>query len=280
MPYCHIALYTLLAMLAFAGNSLLCRLALASASIDPAAFTLIRLFSGAAVLWLIFLARTGSSKLAGSWGGAVALVIYAVSFSYGYVSSPAAMGALLLFAAVQATMIGFGLWRGERLARWQSCGFAIALVGLLILLLPGLSAPPLWGSLLMLLAGVAWGSYSLAGRRQGDPLAATTGNFIRSLVLIIPLLLFAYADFKLTSAGVVYAIASGAVASGLGYAIWYSAIKGLTATSASVVQLSVPLITALGGVLFLGEVISLRLMLVTIAILGGIALVMLGQVRT
>jgi len=168
---------TLLAMLAFAGNSLLCRMALSRTGIDAASFTSVRLVSGALVLWLIVRARAGSSAVAGSWSSAFALFAYAAAFSLSYATVSAATGALLLFGAVQATMIGHGLWFGERLSNWQLVGLVMALAGLVGLLLPGLSAPPLQGSLLMLIAGVAWGAYSLRGRGAGDPLRVTAGNF-------------------------------------------------------------------------------------------------------
>ena len=281
MPPGRIAFLTLLAMFAFAGNSLLCRLALASASIDPAVFTVIRLLAGAVTLWLILLGCKLPLQMLGSWRAALALTVYAASFSYGYIEITAATGALLLFAAVQATMVGVGLWRGERLALWQMAGFAIALLGLLILLMPGLTAPPLLGTLLMLLSGIAWGIYSLLGKGQGDPLSMTAGNFSRALVLVAPVLLASFSftaePLPFTSLGIIYAVLSGAVASGMGYAVWYSAIKGLEATTASVVQLSVPLITAVGGVVFLGEMLSVRLLVAAAAILGGIALVIVQR---
>ncbi len=261
-------------MLAFAGNSLLCRLALRQTGIDPGSFTTIRLLSGALVLWLLVVHRGGSARpMAGSWASALALFAYAAGFSYAYVNLSAGTGALLLFGAVQATMISWGLWSGERLALRQVAGLACALAGLAGLLLPGLSAPPVGGALLMLAAGVAWGVYSLRARGGGDPTRVTAGNFVRCVPLALALgvatLPWATADL----AGTAYAIASGAVASGLGYAIWYMALGGLNATRAASVQLSVPVIAAIGGMLLLGEPLSLRLVLASGAILGGIALV-------
>ena len=265
---------TLLAMLAFAGNSLLCRLALRHTHIDAASFTGIRIASGAIVLALILRWRGGPHGLAGSWPSAMALFIYAATFSFSYVSLTAATGALLLFGSVQATMIGVGLWRGERLNGWRSFGLLMAGAGLVGLLLPGLSAPPLTGSLLMLVAGLAWGVYSLRGKASGDPLAVTAGNFIRAVVLAVALCAAMLPRASLDLNGALYALASGALASGVGYAIWYTALPDLKVTSAATVQLSVPVMAALGGVAFLDETLDARLLLSSAAILGGIALVL------
>ena len=264
---------TLLAMLAFAANSLLCRAALKHSTIDAASFTLVRLVSGALVLWLMVRVRDGRPVAAGGWASALALFVYAAAFSFAYVSLTAATGALLLFGAVQTTMIGVGLYRGERLRAVQTTGLACALAGLLGLLLPGLSAPPWQGSLLMLAAGVAWGVYSLRAKGSGDPLRATAGNFLRAVVFAAALSLVMRSSMALDAAGIGWAIASGALASGVGYAIWYTALAGLKATSAATVQLSVPVIAALGGVVLLGEPLTLRLVIASGAILGGIALV-------
>lgn len=277
MSSLRIIVLTVLAMIAFAGNSLLCRLALRDTTIDAASFTAIRLGSGAVMLWLVVRLRGGAYTGAGSWRSALALFAYAAGFSFAYLSLPAASGALLLFGAVQATMIGHGLWAGERLRRMQLAGLALALAGLVGLLLPGLSAPPLQGSLLMLGAGVAWGVYSLRGRGAGDATQVTAGNFLRAVPIAAALSLLMIGDVSLDRAGIAYAVASGALASGLGYAIWYTALPGLKATKAATVQLSVPVIAALGGVAFLGEAITLRLMLASVAILGGIALVILEK---
>lgn len=277
MSSLRIILLTVLAMVAFAGNSLLCRLALRDTTIDAASFTAIRLCSGAVMLWLVVRVRGGAYTGAGNWRSALALFAYAAGFSFAYLSLPAASGALLLFGAVQATMIGHGLWAGERLRRMQLAGLALALGGLVGLLLPGLSAPPLQGSLLMLGAGVAWGVYSLRGRGAGDATQVTAGNFLRAVPIAAALSLLMIGDVSLDRAGIAYAVASGALASGLGYAIWYTALPGLKATKAATVQLSVPVIAALGGVAFLGEAITLRLMLASVAILGGIALVILEK---
>jgi drug/metabolite transporter (DMT)-like permease len=270
-------LLTLLAMLAFAGNSLLCRLALQDTAIDAASFTSVRIASGGLVLWLIVRWRGGGLRCAGTWPSAVALFIYAAGFSYAYIGLTAAVGALLLFGAVQATMIGYGLWHGERLAPRQWLGLVLALAGLVGLLFPGLSAPPLRAASLMLLAGVAWGVYSLRGAGAGDPTAVTAGNFVRATPLALLLSLVTIPWLRLDTAGLGYAVASGALTSGLGYAVWYAALKGLRATSAASVQLSVPVIAAVGGILFLGEPVSLRLLLAALAVLGGIGLVIAAR---
>jgi drug/metabolite transporter (DMT)-like permease len=282
-------------MLAFAGNSVLCRIALKHTTIDAASFTAIRLVSGALVLWVIVSLFRRNSPGGGNWLSALALFAYAASFSFAYVSLTAATGALLLFGAVQATMIGHGLWVGERLQKLQLLGLVLAFGGLTGLLLPGLAAPPLLGSVLMLIAGVAWGVYSLRGKSAGDPTRITAGNFLRAAVLAVLLAVLlglwqnsgSYFDSyfdghsgrHLDIVGVGYAIASGAVTSGLGYAIWYAVLLGLKAVSAATVQLSVPVIAALGGNFLLGEPLTARLVLASLAILGGIALVILNKSR-
>lgn len=280
MPHPRLIILTTLAMIAFAGNSLLCRAALKHTSIDAASFTTIRLISGALMLWLVVRISRGSAVGKGNWLSAFALFAYAAGFSFSYVSLPAATGALLLFSAVQATMIGHGIWAGERLHRLQLVGLVLALAGLVGLLLPGLSAPPVIGSLLMLGAGVAWGIYSLRGKKLGgDPTRVTAGNFLRAVPIAAALNVLMMARTSLDSAGVGYAVASGALASGIGYAIWYTALPALKATKAATVQLSVPVIAALGGIFFLGETLTIRLLLSSIAILGGIALVVLEKQR-
>lgn len=266
-----------LAMLAFAGNSLLCRIALKDTAIDAASFTTLRLLSGAVMLWLLVRLRGGARSGAGNWLSALALFAYAAGFSFAYISLPAATGALLLFGAVQATMIGHGLWRGERLRGAQTVGLVLALGGLVGLLLPGLSAPPLFGSAMMLGAGAAWGIYSLRGRGAGDATRVTAGNFLRAVPIAAVLSILMLDKASVDGSGLLYAVASGALASGLGYAIWYTALPALKATTAATVQLSVPVIAALGGILFLGEAITLRLALASLAILGGIGLVILEK---
>ena len=276
-PTAHTLALTGVAMLAFAGNSLLCRLALQHSGIDPASFTTVRLTSGAVVLWA--LVRWRGQRPAGDWGSAAALFVYAAAFSFAYLSLSAGTGALLLFGAVQATMLGWGLWRGQRLGRGQTAGLVLALGGLVALLLPGVTAPPAGGALLMTAAGVAWGVDSLRGRGAGDPTAVTAGNFVRAGALAVPLGLAGLPGATLDPTGLLWALCSGAVTSGLGYAIWYAALKGLQPTSSASVQLSVPVLTALGGVVLLSEPVTLRLALCSLAILGGIAWVIAGQRR-
>lgn len=276
---------TVMAMTAFAGNSLLCRAALNQTDIDAASFTTIRLISGALVLWLIVTLRArrladqrvSQATVQGSWFSALALFAYAAGFSYAYISLAAGTGALLLFGAVQVTMIGYGIYCGERLRGIQLVGLLMAFGGLTGLMLPGLEAPPLVGSLLMLGAGVAWGIYSLRGRGAGDATAVTTGNFLRSVPFALLLSALMYPYWSLDIAGVGYAIASGALASGVGYAIWYTALPLLKSTTAATVQLSVPVIAAVGGVILLSEPLTLRMALASVAILGGIALVILEK---
>jgi len=216
---------------------------------------------------------------AGNWLSAFALFAYAAAFSFAYVDLSAGTGALLLFGAVQATMILWGLYKGERLDAIQIAGFVVAVTGLIVLVFPGLSAPPLIGSILMLGAGVAWGIYSLRGKGEKNPASVTAGNFARAVpfaaVVSIVFIRWLHVDL----AGVSYAIISGAITSGLGYVIWYSALPGLKAASAATVQLSVPVLAATGGILLLGEPLTLRYLLASIAILGGIALVVLEKNR-
>ena len=240
--------YTALAMLAFAGNSLLCRVALKHTSLDAASFTSIRLVSGALVLCLLVRMRRPGTPVGGNWLSAGALFAYAAGFSFAYLRLSAATGALLLFGAVQATMIGHGVWAGERLRSLQWAGLLVTLGGLVGLLLPGLSAPPLPSALLMLGAGVAWGVYSLRGKGAGDPLAVTAGNFLRVAPMALALSLLLYPSISPDPAGLLYAVASGALTSGIGYAIWYSALPKLPSTAAATVQLSVPVLAALGGI--------------------------------
>ena len=264
-------------MLAFAANSVLCRMALKRTSIDPATFTLVRIASGALMLWLLGIVAGHSNRRAGSWISAGALLGYAAAFSFAYVSLPVGTGALLLFGAVQATMILRGLISGERMNGPQIIGFVLAVGGLIILVLPGLSAPPLLGALLMATAGVCWGVYSLRGRRGSDPLATTAGNFLRAIPLAAAVSLIFVRTTHPAPMGIVYATLSGALASGLGYAIWYAALRGLTATRAAVVQLSVPVIAAIAGITFLGEHVTVRLAISSVAVLGGIALFVLEK---
>ena len=289
-------------MIAFASNSLLCRLALKHTTIDAATFTFIRILSGAVALWLILELRTrlrtekttsllydgasGSPRVtrhlplkSGNWLSALALFVYAAAFSFAYVDLSVGTGALLLFGAVQASMILWGFRKGERLDAIQVVGFVAAVIGLVLLVFPGLSAPPLIGSIVMLTAGVAWGVYSLRGKGVQNPASVTTGNFVRAVPFSAVVWIIFIPWTHVDSAGVSYAVISGAIASGLGYVIWYSVLPSLKAASAATVQLSVPVLAATGGILLLGEPLTLRYLLASVAILGGIALVVLEKNR-
>jgi drug/metabolite transporter (DMT)-like permease len=266
-------------MLAFASNSLLCRLALKQTGIDAASFTFIRIFSGAVALWLIMNMRRAAWKEEGSWSSALALFVYAAAFSFAYLDLSAGTGALLLFGAVQATMILWGFRKGERLDAIQMVGLIVAVTGLVVLMFPGLSAPPLVGSIVMVGAGVAWGIYSLRGKGEKNPVSVTAGNFVRAVPFAAAACIISVPWIHVDPAGVSYAMISGAITSGLGYVIWYSALPGLKAASAATVQLSVPVLAATGGILLLGEPPTLRYFLASIAILGGISLVVLEKNR-
>lgn len=268
---------TLLVLLAFAGNSILCRLALRATTIDPATFTSVRLLSGALVLWVLVSTFRRNVRGQGNWGSALALLAYAAALSYAYIDLPTGLGALLLFAAVQVTMIGHALTHGERLQVVQWLGFGLAIAGLVGLLLPGLTAPPLIGSTLMLASGIAWGVYSLRGKGAGDPTRVTAGNFMRAVPIALLLSLLTLGQMQWDATGVLYAVISGGITSGLGYSLWYMVLPHLRSTTAASLQLSVPVIASLGGVLFVGEALTLRLVLAAIAILGGIALVIRGR---
>ena len=281
MTALRLFILTLLAMVAFASNSLLCRLALKHTSIDAATFTFIRIFSGAVVLLAIVRMRSGAHRapLQGNWPSALALFAYAAAFSFAYINLSAATGALLLFGAVQATMILWGLRKGEPLRLRQLFGLLVALAGLIALLLPGLSAPPLGSAILMLAAGIAWGIYSLRGRGTSNAISATAGNFLRAVPFAAVLSITLLAWMHLDRAGIAYAVLSGGIASGVGYVIWYTALPGLKAASAATVQLSVPVLAAAGGIVLLGEPPTLRFLLASIAVLGGIALVVMSPRR-
>jgi drug/metabolite transporter (DMT)-like permease len=280
----RIFVLTLLAMIAFASNSLLCRAALKQTSIDAASFTFVRIFSGAVALWLILNVRrtirpASDIRIGGNWISALALFLYAAAFSFAYVDVAAGTGALLLFGAVQTTMILWGLHKGEHLRAIQIVGLIVAVTGLVVLLFPGLSAPPLFGSMLMLGAGVAWGIYSLRGKAEKNPAIVTGGNFARAVPFAAAVSIIFLPWLHLDFVGITYAVISGAITSGLGYVIWYSALPGLKAASAATVQLSVPVLTATGGILLLGEPLTLRYLFASVAILGGIALVLLEKTR-
>jgi len=277
MTSVKIFLLTALAMVAFAGNSLLCRQALKQTTIDAATFTFVRIVSGAVCLWIIVQLRKRSVAKAGSWPSALALFGYAALFSFAYLRLTAGTGALLLFGAVQATMIFWALRKGEQLRGLQVAGLFLAIAGLVTLVFPGLSAPPLSAAALMLGAGIAWGIYSLRGKGSGDPLRATAGNFLRAVPMAVLLSVVMLRSASLDPAGICYAVISGALASGVGYAIWYTALPALKASAAATVQLSVPVLAAAGGIAFLSEPITLRFVLASIAVLGGIALVIVER---
>ncbi len=263
-------------MIAFAANSVLGRLGLIGTDIGAGSFALIRLISGAAVLLLICTLQR--KHVTGTWAGGVALLAYAAFFSYAYTALSAGMGAIILFALVQLTMLGWGLFQGERLSTLQWAGFVVAIAALIWLVSPSIEAPSLVATAAMAIAGMGWGAYSLLGRGVSDPTAATAGNFLRASALGLPILALAisFAPERLPPTdGIVIAVVSGAVTSGLGYVIWYSVVKQLSASRAGIAQLSVPAIAAIGGVLFLSEPITLRFALSTLAILGGVGLAVL-----
>jgi drug/metabolite transporter (DMT)-like permease len=265
---------TLFALVAFAGNSVLCRLALGARAIDAYSFTAVRLGSGALALLLLNIWRHPLHvRTNRSWRGALFLVLYALPFSLAYVRLDAGTGALLLFATVQLTMIGSGLRSGERLRRFEWFGFVGALGGVVYLVFPGLTAPNPVGAALMIVAGVGWGSYSIIGKTAGDPGSVTAENFQRAALLVVPPAVLAWPWLSLSVRGIVLAAASGVLASGLGYTAWYASIKYLPVTRAALVQLSVPVIAAIGGVIFLGEPILIRLIGATAIILGSVVLV-------
>lgn len=265
---------TAVAMLAFAANSLLCRFALQQYHIDPAGFGAVRLLAGALVLTCVMRAKRQPLGAGGDWRSAALLFAYVALFSFAYVSLAAGTGALILFGTVQLTMLGVGLLRGERFAPAGWLGLVLAMAGLVVLLLPGAAAPSPLGALLMAGAGAAWGGYSLRGKGAADPLAATFASFLRAAPLGLLLALLFAARLHADARGVWLAIASGAITSGLGYMVWYAALRRLSALRAAVVQLSVPLIATAGGALLLGEAFTLRLGVSALAILGGIALVL------
>jgi drug/metabolite transporter (DMT)-like permease len=276
--YLRVVLLTAVAMIAFAGNSLLCRLALGRDLIDPASFATVRVVSGAATLAFILMFR-GRPGAGGGWRPALMLFVYVAFFSFAYVSLGAGTGALILFGAVQLTMFIAALRAGEHFSLIAWTGLVLAISGLAYLVAPGLSAPDTIGAALMAAAGLGWGLYSLMGRGAVDPLGATARNFLLCAPLVVIVSLLFLPQMHVSSAGLFLAVASGAVTSGLGYVIWYAALPRLTATRASVVQLTVPVITAFAGVLILSEPVTLRLLLAAAATLGGVALVVAQRSR-
>lgn len=270
---------TSFALIAFAFNSILCRTALAAGEADAASFTLIRLFSGAVTLAVLVLAsgKTQNPAKSGNWPSAFFLFAYAAAFSFAYVGLTTATGALILFGCVQLTMVGVSVLRGGRPTVFEWVGLAVAFGGLAYLMLPGLSAPPLLNALLMAAAGAAWGFYTLRGKGSEDPLADTAGNFIRAVPMMLAVALFFLPGVHLSGRGALLAVLSGAAASGIGYSVWYAALKHHTPTRAAVLQLSVPVIAAFGGVVLLAEAASPRLVVAGCLILGGIGLTLLRR---
>jgi len=283
--------YTSFALTAFAFNSILCRLALGTQAIDAASFTAVRLIAGAFALVLISSFYAGkeaekeaeeeaeeeAEKKRGNWISAFFLFAYAICFSFAYTNLTTGTGALILFGSVQMTMIIAAVVSGERPKIMEWLGLIFALGGLIYLVFPGLSSPPFFSSMLMTLAGISWGFYTLRGRGSKTPLADTTGNFLRAVPMIVLTTLPFLLQIHLSQKGILLAVLSGAIASGIGYSVWYHALKFHTATRAAIVQLSVPALAAFGGVIFLSEIVSMRLVLATILILGGITIAIAGR---
>ena len=272
-------IFTSLALIAFAANSVLCRLALGEKTIDASSFTTIRLLSGAIVLLLITGISSNKSKATtkGSWSASLMLFLYAITFSFAYITLDTGTGALILFGSVQITMILLSLISGNRLHIIEWTGITISFAGFVYLILPGVSTPSTTGFLLMTTAGIAWGIYTLKGRGSNNPLTDTAYNFFRTIPLVIILAIVTMQNAQYSFEGIVLAVLSGGIASGIGYAIWYVALGGLSSTQAAVVQLLVPVIAAFGGVIFVSEVVTLRLTISATMILGGILMVVLGR---
>ena len=278
MPHLNAVIITSFTLVAFAANSLLCRTALGGHLIDPVSFTTIRLVSGALALILIMRLSEGSNRpqqANGSWGSGLALFAYAAAFSLAYISLSTGMGALILFGSVQVTMISVALKSGEKLGPVQWVGLAAAISGLVYLVMPGISAPDPLSALLMCISGIAWGVYSIRGKGVSAPVVMTAGNFTRSAPMAIVASVIALSSVHLELFGVLLALVSGVITSGLGYVLWYKALRSLTTTQASAIQLTVPVITAFGGVTLLSEQVSLRLIFGSALILGGVALVII-----
>ena len=281
MKSSQVILLTTVAMIAFASNSLLNRFALGKQAIDATSYTTVRLLSGAVMLFILasLQRKSRSPLLRGNWKSAAFLFLYAITFSFAYLSLSTGTGALILFGSVQVTMIVSALRSGERPRFMEWMGLLLALGGLVYLVFPGLTAPSPLGSTLMVVAGISWGFYTLRGRGSQNPLANTAGNFMYSVPMILVVFILFVKNAHISSSGVIYAVLSGALASGVGYAIWYAALRGLTTTRAATVQLSVPIIAAWSGVVILGENVSLRLFVAGILILGGIALALSSRVK-
>ena len=276
-----IALLTFIALCAFSANSIICRLALGGQSIDATSFTFIRLFSGAVILLFLVLMTNKGKKLTskGTWAGGITLFIYAAAFSFAYITLDTATGALILFGAVQLSMLLISYVRGSRfyLAEWL--GIVVSFAGFSYLVWPLVALPSFTGALLMSVSGISWGVYTLIGRSSKQPLVDTCFNFVRSLPFVFILLVFTYQQLDWSNTGIILAIVSGAVTSGIGYAVWYFVLPSLAPTQAAVLQLTVPIIAALGGVVFVSEPITLRLIAASLFVLGGIALVIFAKQR-
>ena len=268
-----------MALIAFAANSVLCRLALGNQLIDASSFTLIRLLSGTIVLLIILGAtrKAGTATTKGSWTASFMLFLYAITFSYAYISLDTGTGALILFGSVQITMILLSLMSGTRLAFIEWAGVIVAFTGIVYLVLPGLTTPSIIGFLLMTIAGSAWGVYTLKGRESMNPLMDTAYNFLRTTPLLLVLAITTFGNANYSTEGVLLALLSGGITSGIGYTIWYIALGGLSSTQAAVLQLSVPVIAALGGVIFVSEAVTFRLTMSAAMVLGGISMVILGR---
>lgn len=268
-----------LALIAFAANSVLCRLALGNEAIDASSFTVIRLLSGAIVLCLIIVTtqKNTAASTKGGWTASFMLFLYAITFSYAYISLDTGTGALILFGSVQITMILLSLVSGTRLHLAEWIGVALAFTGFFYLILPGVTAPSTTGFLLMATAGIAWGIYTLKGRGSKNPLMDTAYNFFRTIPLVILLVIATINNTNYSSEGILLAVVSGGITSGIGYTIWYIALGGLSSTQAAVLQLSVPVIAAFGGIIFVSEAIAFRLIISAIMVLGGILMVVLGK---
>lgn len=275
-------LLTIFALLAFAGNSILCRYALKDEIIDASSFTAIRLASGTffLIVLLLFKAKGQFDYKAGSWSSSLFLFIYSVAFSFAYINLDTGTGALILFAFVQVTMIVTNLLKGNKLLIIEWAGLFVAFSGLSFLLLPSATAPSLFGFIVMAISGIAWGFYSLAGKGSLNPILQTANNFLRTIPFVILLVLFCLDSAKVSNEGILLAIVSGAITSGLGYAVWYAALNGLTITQAAILQLTVPIIAAFGGVLFSNEVISRQLIISSSLVLGGVLIVTLANKKS
>lgn len=268
-----------LALIAFAANSVLCRLALGNGTLDASSFTGIRLLSGAFTLFIIISLKGGSKEASskGSWTAGLVLFLYAITFSYAYLSVDTGTGALILFGSVQITMIMLSLVSGTRLHLIEWSGVIIAFTGFIYLILPDITTPSVNGFILMTVSGISWGIYTLKGRSSKNPLMDTTYNFLRTIPFVALLAIFTMQNMNYSSEGIILALISGAITSGVGYTIWYIALGGLSSTQAAVLQLSVPVIAAIGGVLFVSEEITTRLIISAVIVLSGILMVVLGK---